>query len=80
MKIKVLKQAKNNNQLETKEIKSSTHVQIKKKRVPDPCVLLGPRKNHRTDETHKLHRLNHGHFIILQKTLEDKIRFQSDSA
>ena len=51
-----------------------------KKRVPGVCVSWGPRRKHRTDQRHKLHRTNHGNFIKLRKTLEDTIRYQSDPA
>ena len=51
-----------------------------KKRVPGLCVSRGPRRKHRTDQCHKLHRTNHDSFIKLRKTFEDTIRFQSDPA
>ena len=41
---------------------------------------LGPRRKHRTDQRHKLHRTNHYNFIKLRKGIEDTIRFQSDPA
>ena len=51
-----------------------------KKRVPGLCDSPGPRRKHRTDQRHKLHRTNHDNFIKFRKTLEDTIRFQSDPA
>ena len=51
-----------------------------KRRVPGLCVSRGPRRKHRTDQRHKLHRQNHDNYIKLRKTLEDTIRFQSDPA
>ena len=51
-----------------------------KKRVPGICVSRGPRRKHRADQRHKLHRTNNDNFIKLRKTLEDTIRFQSDPA
>ena len=51
-----------------------------KKRVPGLCVSREPRRKHRTDQRHKLHRTNHYNFIKLLKTLEDAISFQSDPA
>ena len=59
-----------------KKQKHPTHVQIQK-RVPGLCVSRWPRRKHRTDQRHKLHRTNHDNFIKLWKTLEDTIRFQS---
>ena len=48
------------------------------KTIPGLLYLTGPRREHLTDQRHKLYRTNYDNFIKFWKTLEDTIRFQSD--
>ena len=48
------------------------------KTISGRLYLTGPRREHLTDQRHKLYRTNYDNFIKFWKTLEGTIRFQSD--
>ena len=49
-----------------------------KKREQSLCVWRGPTRKCPINHCHQLHRINHGNFVKLRRTIENTTGFQSD--